>query len=128
MQGREPLIRIVIKLHAVALLPVVKRATKLYHLEAGASVVEFEGVSWFLIHDTIEFWRDYATFIGLVARLSSKVHIVQLIQVVFLRTYDLFNDIDRCIRLWVPLGEKGLGRSHLFVIDVNFITKTTELL
>jgi len=101
----EPLICIVVELHAVALLPAVERATQLDHLEAGASIVEFEGVSGPLLHDTIELRRSDAAFKGLMTSFSPEVHIIQLIQIMLLCANDLLDNVDRRIHLWAPLAE-----------------------
>lgn len=128
VQGSEPLISVVVELHLVTLLPVVKRAANMHALMSWSPVVKSERVRCTFLMDAIEFRLDDSAIVRLTTSLGANICIVKLIEIAFLAADDLVEDVHRDIHLGVPLCEKGLSRKHFFVIDVDLVTQTTELL
>ena len=79
VQRREPLVSIVVELHLMALLPVVKCATKLNCLVSGSTVVQVESVRSSFLHHSVKLGGDHSALIRLPASLRTDIHIVKFV-------------------------------------------------
>ena len=128
VQGCEPLVCVVVKLHFVALLPVVERAADMNALMSWSPVVKPERMRCAFFMDAIELRLDDSAVVRLATSLGAKICIVEPIKITFLAANDLIEDVYWYIHRCVPLSEKSLSREHLFVINVYLVAQTTELL
>ena len=110
----------------MTLLPVVKCATKLNCSVSRSTVVQVKSVGSSFLHHSVKFRRNYSALVRLPARLCTDIHIVKFVQVALLLPDDLVDDVDRLVKLGVPLGEQSFCRCHLVVINVDFASQTAE--
>jgi hypothetical protein len=124
----EPLISDVIKLHLVTLLPVVERAADLHDLMSRAPVVKPERVWCTFFLDAIKVRLDDSSVVRLVTSLGAEICVIKFVEIALLTADDLVEDVDRSVHLGVPFSEEGLSRMHLFMVDVDLVAQTAELL
>jgi len=124
----EPLISDVIELHLVTLLPAVERAANLHDLMSWAPVVKPKRVWCPLFLDTIKLRLDDSSAVRLATCFGADICVVKLVEIALLTTNDLVKDVDRGVHLGVPFYEEGLSCMHLFMIDVDLVAQTAELL
>lgn len=128
VQRREPLVSIMVELHLMALLPVVKCATKLNCLVSWSPVVQVESVGGSFLHHSVELRGHYSALVRLPASLRTDIHIVKFIQVALFLSNDLVDDVDRLVEIGVPFGEQSFRCFHLVVVNVDFASETAEFL